>query len=463
MTSNEKRREGRYKRRRAAREARKKKLYAGCDDYENLISYRALFNANQKSKRGVSWKASVQRYQMNLLKNLERTQAALERGQDITKGFVEFDTMERGKLRHIRSIHFSERIVQRAVCDNALVPMLRRSLIYDNGACLPGKGIDQSLERLETHLKRFYRANGFSNDGWAVLFDFSGFFDSILHEICFRIYRKTFTDEKILWLLTTFVKPFGCPNIGRRNQHIRRKNNMEEYTGKSLGLGSQISQITAVAYPNAIDHYIKERLKVRFYGRYMDDGYMLFRSKESARKAIEALKRICPTLGIKLNEKKTHIAKLKHGIRFLKVKLTLTATGKVKRRMTRKSITRQRRKLKKFAAYVAAGEMTVEEATNSYASWKGHAIRRGGRMAAKKLDALFEELFGVPAPECRIKKKKRRKFKWKPARKCRAYQSTRKSRQLLTRHTALTTRSPCSGKKTPSRKNGQHSMPLPKK
>lgn len=30
-----------------------------------------------------------------------------------TKGFFAFDLMERGKLRHIRSVHIAERVVQR--------------------------------------------------------------------------------------------------------------------------------------------------------------------------------------------------------------------------------------------------------------------------------------------------------------------------------------------------------------
>ena len=412
MTGTERRKQKRYYRRKSKREAKKKAQYGRYDDFLSLISYRALFKANHKSKSGVTWKTSVQRYQLNLLKNIEKTRKDLLRGKDISKGFVEFDTMERGKLRHIKSVHYSERVVQRSLCDNALVPMLSRGLIYDNGACLPGKGIDQSLDRLETHLHRFYRANHFSNEGWAVLFDFSSFFDNILHNRCFAEYRKHFRDKRIMWLLSCFVVPFGCSNAGRRNNtHLRKKNPLTDYTGKSLGLGSQVSQITAVAYPNALDHYIKERLRVRFYGRYMDDGYMLFRTKESARKAIAALNRLCPVLGIVLNPKKTRIVKIKYGIKFLKVKMTLTASGKVKRRMTRKSIVRQRRKLKKFATFVRNGEMSIEEVVNSHASWKGHAIRRDGLKAAEKLDELLQSLFGVNAPKCQLKK--RRKIKWR--------------------------------------------------
>lgn len=415
MTSLERRREARYRRRKAARDAKKRAKYARCDDFRSIISYNALFRANKKSMRNVTWKASVQRYQMNLLRNMELARSALASGKDITKGFVEFDTKERGKVRHIRSIHFSERVVQRSTCDNALVPMLRRGLIYDNGACLEGRGVDQALDRLTAHLQQFYRANGFSNEGWAVVFDFSKFFDNILHGYCFQIYRKEFSDPRILRLLARFVLPFGHSFSTVAYKRVRRENVLEGYTGKSLGLGSQVSQITAVAYPSAIDHAIKERLRVRFYGRYMDDGYMLFRTKAEAKAAIQTLISICSQYGIVVNQRKTHVVKLRHGMRFLKVLMTLTRTGKVTRRMARNSIVRQRRKLRKFAAKNQAGYMTIAEVANSYASWKGHAIRRGGTMAARQMDKHFKALFGVNAPVCQIKKRRKRTWKIRKA------------------------------------------------
>ena len=154
MTSLERRREARYQRRKAARERKKQARYGECDRLESIASYKALHQANRKSMRNVSWKASVQRYQMNLLRNLEETRKKLLAGEEITRGFVEFDTIERGKKRHIRSVHYTERVAQRSTCDNALVPMLSRSLIYDNGACLEGKGVDWSMDRLTAHLQQ---------------------------------------------------------------------------------------------------------------------------------------------------------------------------------------------------------------------------------------------------------------------------------------------------------------------
>lgn len=403
MTSLERRRERRYQRRKAAREETRRRNYAKYDRFENVASYNALYRANKKSMRNVSWKTSVQRYQMNLLRNMEETHAKLMAGENVTKGFVEFDTIERGKLRHIRSVHYSERVVQRSTCDNALVPMLRRSLIYDNGACLEGKGVDWQMGRLTAHLQQFYRANGCSNEGFIVLFDFSGYFDNILHSECFNVYSKAFRDERIVSLLHDFVVPFGYPPV-ETNWQRSKQGGEGEYTGKSLGLGSQISQITAVSYPNRLDHFIKQDLRVRWYARYMDDGYMIFKTRREAEEALEQVISCCETVGITVNRRKTKILPISHEFRFLKVTYRLTETGKVVLKVDKISVTRERRKLKKLAVKVAAGEITVEDAKASYGSWKGYALRRGGDQAVAVMDDLFVELFGVAPPRCKLQK-----------------------------------------------------------
>lgn len=55
--------------------------------------------------------------------------------------FVEFDVNERGKTRHIKSPSIRDRVLQRAVCDYVLEPVLYSKLIYDNGASVKGKAL----------------------------------------------------------------------------------------------------------------------------------------------------------------------------------------------------------------------------------------------------------------------------------------------------------------------------------
>jgi hypothetical protein len=37
--------------------------------------------------------------------------------------------------------------------------------------------------------------------------------------------------------------------------------------------------MSAIFYPDKLDHFIKEKLRVRYYGRYMDDLYLIHADK----------------------------------------------------------------------------------------------------------------------------------------------------------------------------------------
>ena len=287
MTSEE-RHKARYERRKRKRSAKRQAAIATYDNYENLCTCNALFRAARLSGASIRWKASVQRYFMSYLRNIILLRHKLLAGEDVTMGFIEFDLIERGKKRHIKSVHFKERVAQRSLCDNALVPVLSRSLIYDNGASLEGKGISFARDRLKHHLHQYYRRTG-SNDGYILLLDFSGYFDNILHEPVYQMLDEAFTDKRIVKLCHYFIEPFG---------------------EKSLGIGSQISQILAVSYRSSIDHYVKEVLQIREYGCYMDDSYLIHGSKAYLKYCLEHIRILCEAKGIRLNEKKTQIIKL---------------------------------------------------------------------------------------------------------------------------------------------------------
>jgi hypothetical protein len=141
--------------------------------------------------------------------------------------------------------------VQKCLCDKVLTPILTRPLIHDNGASVKRKGLHFAIRRLIVHLCRFYRRNGFSNDGYALLIDFTKFFDNIRHDVLFALMDRYIADPRVRDLTRRFVSVFG--------------------PGKSLGLGSQVSQNAAIFYPDKLDHFIKEKLRIKYYGRCMGD------------------------------------------------------------------------------------------------------------------------------------------------------------------------------------------------
>ena len=90
MTSEE-RHEGRAQRRRTEREAHRRERLAEYDNFDRVADYNSLYKAYKDARKGVGWKASVQRYGIDLGKNLCRTHNALINGEDVRKGFISFD------------------------------------------------------------------------------------------------------------------------------------------------------------------------------------------------------------------------------------------------------------------------------------------------------------------------------------------------------------------------------------
>jgi hypothetical protein len=373
MTSEE-RKEARFQRRKTAREQNRKNKLSQYDDFSLITDENNLYKAFRSCRKGVMWKESTQRYEMNMYTNIWETKRKLEAGENVQNGFVEFTLNERGKIRHIKSIHISERIIQKALCEQILVPILCNSLIYDNGASVKGKGVHFSLNRLITHLSKFYRQNGFSNDGYVLTIDFSKYFDSIKHDILMNLVSKRIHDERVLELSHRFIKVFG--------------------PGVSLGLGSQVSQVFAIFHPNDLDHAIKEKMRIKYYGRYMDDLYLIHRDKDYLKKCLEEIKKLCNTLGITVNDKKTRITPLSQGFIFLKGKYYLLDNGKILKKATKDSAKRMRRKLKCFKKLLNAGKMDYNDIRIGYQSWRGNYSRRfHAYKTVRKMDSLYDELF----------------------------------------------------------------------
>jgi hypothetical protein len=369
-----KRKTARYQRRKAAQEAKRNDRLMQYDDFNRVIDTDNLYDSFNRSKRGVSWKESVQRYEANALRNIAAARRKLIAGESVMSGFMEFTLHERGKIRHIKSVHISERIVQKCLCDYCLNPILTRSLIYDNGASIKGKGVHFALRRLITHLSKFYRQNGRSNKGYALLVDFTRFFDNIDHAVLFDMLERHIADRRVISLIRSFISVFG--------------------PGKSLGLGSQISQVAAIFYPNRLDHFIKENLRIKYYGRYMDDLYLIHAGKEYLKRCLSEIKKVCQSIKIAVNEKKTRIVKLSRGMEFLKGKYILLENGKILRRPGKDSARRMRRKLRKFKALVEGGQMSLDDVRQAYQSWRGNYRRRfNAYNQVRYMDKLYNSQF----------------------------------------------------------------------
>ena len=181
---------------------------------------------------------------------------------------------------------------------------------------------------------------------------------------------RYFTDDGIRWICNLFI---------------------DSTDGDGLPLGNQCSQVFALIYLNGLDHYITEELGCQYYGRYMDDFYLLSEDKEYLKDCLVKIKDYLHDLGLTLNDK-TEIVPMKKGIRFLGFHSYLTDDGKVIRKLTGDNKSQIKKRLRKYAKLVSSSRMTLEEFYERYNSWKNHASHGNCYKLICSMDLFVESL-----------------------------------------------------------------------
>lgn len=299
--------------------------YERCSCKREIFDINVLYDAFQKVKQGCDWKPSVQKFEINLLTELVNIRKELISRTFRFSSTNNFILNERGKTRYISGDCVRDRVVKRALCDEVLLPAIRKYLIYDNGASLKGKGTDFTRKRLKVHLKRFFNECG--NNGGILLVDFTKFFDNIEHDRLMDMFRALIDDELALWLLEKVLEQAQV-DVSYMNEadfadrmnivfnsleHQKVSKSLltgEKILKKHMNIGDQIAQIAGIFYPHRVDNYIRIVEGNRFHGRYMDDSYVIHKDMEYLKELSAKIEIEARNDGIFINKKKTKICKL---------------------------------------------------------------------------------------------------------------------------------------------------------
>lgn len=294
---------------------------------EDVFTFEHLYTSAKKCCKNVRWKTSTQNFEHAMMMNIHKLRKDVLNGTFKSKGFHKFTINERGKTREIKSLHITERAVQKCLCDYYLTPLFTPTFIYDNSACIKGKGTNFAIKRLKHHLHQFWQEHH-NDNGYILLLDIKSFFNSINHQVLIDIMSKKIKDKAILDLFSYLVHCFGgeC----------------------GLGLGSQISQVSASIYLNSLDHFIKDCERQKYYGRYMDDAYVICKDKQQLECLLKGIENVLVKLKLRLSPNKTHIVKLTHHFTFLKRRFKLYENGKLDVRPYKPNIRRYCRKYRKL-------------------------------------------------------------------------------------------------------------------
>lgn len=278
------------------------------EDFQTLIDFENLYNYYRTSMRGKGKKLSAAKFNIMALENIYVMKKQLINHTYRISPYSEFIVTE-PKKRIIKSGSFRDKVLQHCLCDYILLPTMKDRFIIDNYAGQIGKGTLFGLNRLSENLHNFYDKYG--NGGYILKCDITKFFYSINHDAMKEKIRENFSDEDIQWICDKFI---------------------DSVDGDGLPLINQSSQVFALIFLNGLDHYIVDELRCKYYGRYMDDFYLLSNDKEYLKKCLIKIETYLSNLKLTLNNK-TEIVPMSKGIRFLGFHTYLTEQGNVIRKL----------------------------------------------------------------------------------------------------------------------------------
>lgn len=296
---------------------------------EEIFTFENIYAAHKWCRKSKQHKGEVVRFEIDLSKNITELIKELTSRKYKLGKYRKFKLFE-PKERLIEALSYKDRVVLMCFVTNVLKPIISKHVIYDNAACQKNKGTDFGLNRLTKFLKREF-INEHGNDFYYLKCDIHKYFPSINHEVLLnKLKRIGLTDDE-LYMARLFMTNYE--------------------TSVGIPLGNLSSQWYALIYLDDLDRFIKEKLQIKGYIRYMDDFILIHKDKNYLRYCLKEIDSFCKErLKVELNAK-TQIGKVKNGIDFLGFRLILTETGKVLKKLrgsSKRRIKRHLRNLKKL-------------------------------------------------------------------------------------------------------------------
>jgi RNA-directed DNA polymerase len=331
--------------------------------FEQIASFENLIQAVRRSARSKKSKDSVARYFLDYEKEVIKLQEELKNQSYQPRDYHLFTIFE-PKERRICSSDFRDRVVHHAIC-GVIEPCFERRLISDTYACRTGKGSHRAVQRCQ-NFSRNYR--------YFLKCDISKYFESVDHSILKNLLARIFKDSRLMSLLERIID-HRVP---------------ESLSGKGLPIGNLTSQHFANLYLGELDHFVKERLRIPGYLRYMDDFVLFHDSKDDLQAALIQIRAFLESkLALKLKEKVTLLAPVNEGVPFLGFRVF---HGLI--RIQRKNLVRARRKINAKENAFRRGKITEDELIQSVNSLVAHiAHANSTRLRRKEVLSRFKTAF----------------------------------------------------------------------
>lgn len=225
------------------------------------------------------------------------------------------------KSREVFAADFRDRIVHHLLI-NYLQPIWEKKFIYHSYSCRNNKGPLCAFKNLKKAIKCV--SKNFSVPAYYLQLDISAFFMSLNKNILLEIIKRHIKNPEIIWLTEKIISQDPTENFHKKG-NIKlfdsippNKSLFKIPKNQGLPIGNLTSQFFANVYLNELDQFIKHKLKIKYYMRYVDDLIILNQSPKQLlawRKEISNFLKI--NLKLKLHPQKQLLQPIYRGINFI--------------------------------------------------------------------------------------------------------------------------------------------------
>lgn len=224
------------------------------------------------------------------------------------------------KYREVWAANFRDRIVHHLVY-NSIADRFYRRFIHDSYACIPGRGVLFGAERIYKHMRS--ATENWQRRAWYLQADLANFFVSIDKGVLEELVLRHVPEPELRRLIVQIIWHDPTPNPVRNSPDYLfdcvppHKSLFNCGKRRGLPIGNLSSQFFANVYLDALDQYAKRTLKVRWYGRYVDDVVLIGHDPAELNEAFAALSHFAEDhLRVRFHPKKTVRNTVDRGINF---------------------------------------------------------------------------------------------------------------------------------------------------
>ena len=333
--------------------------------FPKLSTTAHLLSSYRLARLDNRYKRQTCKFDFFLEGNLGKLQWELQNNRYYPSPYNYFIVSE-PKVRHVAAPKFIDRVFHHALV-SLIEPVFERTFISDAYACRRGKGTHYGMKRMKKFLQAARSYHGKETPIYILQCDISKFFSSISWDILLAQIAKNITEPKMYSIITKIVTMHQAyQRDGRLCPLPPEVISIADRRG--LPIGNLTSQLFANVYLNPLDHFVKETLKERWYGRYMDDFFIIHSDIDHllhVRSIIRSY--LANDLHLILHPRKSSINNVKNGVAFLGYRVFYDHVL-----IRGNTLQRYQRKLYRKRKLVATGKATKEELEWMERSFDGH-------------------------------------------------------------------------------------------